>query len=193
MQLLIGSKNPIKVKSVKNVFRSYFLEEKLDIFSAGVPSEFSNQPVGLDEVINGAKNRAKNIIEKFSGNWDYSIGIEAGLVKIPSTISGFLDYQFCAIMNMDGNCSIGCGPGWEYPNSVVKSVLNNPEIEIGTIMGEISKNQNIKYEIGAIGHYSGGKITRTEITEQCIQMALIPFLNKFEYFKQVGRKEVGRK
>ena len=115
----------------------------------------------------------------------YAIGIEAGLVPIPMTISGYLDYQFCAILDKDHKLSIGSGGGWEYPSEVIQQILSYPTLEIGAIMARISGDSEIKYKHGAIGFYSKNFLTRPIITEQCIEMALIPFLNPEIYFNKI--------
>ncbi|MHA1765393.1 MAG: inosine/xanthosine triphosphatase [Promethearchaeota archaeon] len=192
MKLFVGSTNPVKINAVKHVFSSVFPNEKIFVKGLEVPSQVSNQPIGLTNVVNGAVNRAENTMKKakeiYSSHFKdgderiFSIGIEAGLVSVPFTISGYLDYQFCAILDRSGKLSIGSNSGWEYPSSVINSIIENRELEIADIMGEISGNKEIKHQGGAIGYFSKGKLKREELTRQGIFMALIPWLNKKRYF-----------
>jgi inosine/xanthosine triphosphatase len=189
VHVIIGSKNPVKINAIKNVFNRFFPTEKIIFSIFEVPSNVSNQPIGLENVIKGAINRAKNAFSMYLKNRDttsdlkiFSVGIEAGLVSIPFTISGYLDYQYCAILDQDQHVSIGSGSGWEYPPEIIKEILNDPLLEVGTLMAKISGDPNVKYRNGAIGYYSKNLLTRPVITEECVQMALIPYLNHEKYF-----------
>jgi inosine/xanthosine triphosphatase len=191
MIVFVGSKNPVKINATKIEFSKAFPKQKIEIIAIEVCSSVSNQPVGLNSVTQGAINRAHNALnkakEKFFNYFDaeeeiYAVGIEAGFIPIPSSISGYLDYQFCAVIDREENISIASGSGLDFPPKIVKTLIKDPTIELGTIMGEISGDENIKYRGGAIGFYSKGRITRTEITQQSVQMALIPFLNREQYF-----------
>jgi inosine/xanthosine triphosphatase len=189
LSIWIGTRNQGKIQAVTNVFMNFFPQYKVFVKGQTVDSGVPAQPIGLDNVLNGAIQRAKNIKIWYSNNIsqreqkaDYFVGIEAGLVAIPHTISGYLDYQFCAIINSNNQMTIGSGSGWEYPRSVVERIKSDPKIEIGDIMAEISGDPDVKYKNGAIGIFSHNLLTRPKITEECVQMALIPFLNEKLYF-----------
>jgi inosine/xanthosine triphosphatase len=190
MLIILGSKNPTKMQATEIVFKKFFPNMDVKVVGLNVDSNVSTQPIQIENVINGAINRARNskkFVDSHKSDYlelpSFYCGIEAGLVSIPNTITGYLDYQFCAIIDNKDHLSIGSGSGWEYPSKVVKSVLADPSLEIGTIMGKISGDPNIKYKGGAIGFYSKGLLSRALITQECIQMALIPHLNQSEYFE----------
>ena len=204
MIIFVGSTNPVKINAVKQVFSIIFPNKNITVKSLDVSSEVSNQPIELNNVVKGAVKRAQNALEKAkkifptyfeNENKDedknedkekdeqiFSIGIEAGLVSIPFTISGYLDYQFCAIIDKTGKISIGSNSGWEYPSEVINSIINNRDLEIADIMAKISGDNEIKHRGGAIGYFSKGKLKREELTRQGIFMALIPWMNQDEYF-----------
>lgn len=192
MIIFVGSTNPVKINAVKQVFSIIFPKKNITVNSLDISSEVSNQPIELNNVVKGAVKRAQNAMNKakkifptYFENEDediFSIGIEAGLVSIPFTISGYLDYQFCAIIDKTGKSSIGSNSGWEYPGEVINSIINNRDLEIADIMTKISGDNEIKYRGGAIGYYSKGYLKREELTRQGIFMALIPWINQDEYF-----------
>ncbi len=191
MLVIVGSTNPVKIKATQIEFSKAFPHETIEIRGIKVSSDVSNQPIGLEKVTQGAINRAHNAMHKAKDEFAkefhkhaevYTVGIEAGFVPIPSSLSGYLDYQFCAILNLEGKISLSSGSGLDFPPKVVTSLLENPQLELGDIMGDLSGDAHIKSKGGAIGYYSGGRITRTDITRQGVQMALIPFLNKDVYF-----------
>jgi inosine/xanthosine triphosphatase len=166
VKVAVGSANPVKVKAVENVFtRVYGKAEVVGVHvSSGVPS----QPFG-EETVTGAINRAKSAFapEKF----DMGVGIEAGLFKVGDLT---IDVQYCAIY--DGSwLTLGCGSGFEYPSVVLGEVLSGKEV--GDVMSRVAGIENLGEKQGAIGVLSKGILTRTQLTEQSVFMALIPRMN----------------
>ena len=192
MFIFVGTRNIVKINAVEMAFRQFYPSTAIDVVGLNVSSEVPDQPMHLQDVIDGAINRAKNALkaskEKYGDLWEtnaekFGVGIEAGLVETPHTLSGFMDFQYCAIIDKDNLMSLGAGPGWEYPTEVIKSLKDNPKLEIGDIMVEISGNKEIKQTHGAIGYYSKDLMTRPEITAVSVKMALIPIINREVYYK----------
>jgi len=170
MKIVVGSKNPVKVKACENVFKLLF--ENFEISCIEVKTK--KQPLGMHETIKGAIKRAEEAV-KYG---DIGVGIEAGLIEIPFTESGYFDIQFCAIK--DGKkLTLGCGMGFEYPRKVVDNVLKGSSV--GEIIAELSGISNIGRKIGAIGFLSNGIINREKLTEQAVLAALIPRIRKELY------------
>lgn len=189
----VGTGNPLKFEAVRRVFLEQYAFQKIHFHSFDVPSGVENQPIGMETVVAGAVNRAKLALEelkKLAGEHQpnlpeekiFGVGIEAGLVRVPRTITGFLDYQYCAIIDGCGQLALGSGPGWEYPPEVIRQISADRQLEIGTVMGTIAGNTNIKYQNGAIGFYTANRMTRGKITELAIHTALIPILNSQIYY-----------
>lgn len=182
--LCVGSHNPTKVNAVKFAFKKYFPE--FEIFKIKADSGVSNQPIGLDLILKGAKNRAELAIsflinEKQKKTNIFGIGIEAGLVKVPYAKTSYMDFQFCVIMDEDKTITLGSGIGFEYPQSVINEIFSNQETEIGTVLGKLAGNMNLKNEAGAISFLSKNTITRTDILSQAVICALLPRINKELY------------
>ncbi|MFX0002785.1 MAG: inosine/xanthosine triphosphatase [Candidatus Hodarchaeota archaeon] len=180
INICLGSLNLAKLKAVKLAFSKYYKNFK--VYNIKVDSKVSDQPIGLNNVINGAINRAKDslnflIYEKGINNNIFGVGIEAGLVEIPYTRTGFMDFQFCAIINEKSKISLGSGNAFEYPKFVIGQILQNPKIEIGDIMGELANNEKLKFENGAISFLSKNTLTRTNILAKAVICALLPFVN----------------
>ncbi len=180
----VGSLNPTKYNAVKSAFGKYF--DKFKIFTIKAESKVPNQPIGLDQILEGAINRARCaltylITEKKRNNEIYGVGIEAGLIDVPQAKTQFLDLQFCAILNERNEISLGSGVGFEYPKTVIDQVLSDRNREVGEIIGKLAHNLNIKNETGAISFLSKGVINRTDILTQAVICALIPIVNKELY------------
>ena len=169
MRIAVGSLNPVKIRAAENAFGRVFgpvTAEGRDIAS-GVPA----QPFGMDTV-KGAVNRAK---AAFSENYDYGVGIEAGLFEV----AGFMmDVQYCAVYDGDW-LTLGCGSGFEYPPTVLKEVLEGKEV--GEVMSRVAGIDDLGKKSGAIGFLTKGKLDRTTLTEQSVFMALVPRMNEKLY------------
>ncbi|UCC19350.1 MAG: inosine/xanthosine triphosphatase [Promethearchaeota archaeon] len=191
INVCVGSLNPTKVNAVNQAFRSYF--ENFKVYSIKAESEVSKQPIGLRNIIDGAINRAKYSLnflvkaKKIKCNI-YGVGIEAGLAEVPKTRTGYMDFQFCAIIDENDQISLGSGITFEYPKFVINQVLYDKNTEIGDIIGNLAQNENLKNELGAISFLSKNVITRTEILTQAVICALLPFINK-EVYNAKEKKE----
>jgi len=182
-KICVGSLNPTKVNAVKIAFEKYYTD--FEIFKIKADSRVPNQPIGMESILKGAKNRAEHALsylinEKLKTNI-FGIGIEAGLIKVPYAKTNYMDFQFCVIMDENRNITVGSGIAFEYPQSVINEILSNQEIEIGTVIGKLANNMNLKNEAGAISFLSKNIIARTEILTQAVICALLPRINKELY------------
>ncbi len=170
----LGSKNPAKLEGVKRAFARFF--DDVSVKALEVNSGVPDQPFDNDTV-KGAINRALKAYE--SGECDFGVGVEAGLFRNNFTLTGYLDIQVAAIYDGDRIC-IGYGPGFEYPESVLRPVLGGSEV--GKVMEVVTGIKDLGKKQGAIGYLTKNAISRAELTEIAVIMALIPFLNKNLYF-----------
>jgi len=175
MRVVVGSKNPVKVKATKNVLEKLYGE--VEVESMEVDSQVPSQPFGIDQTIQGAINRAKNA---YTLDYDLSVGIESGLMETPQTITGYIDLQWCAIYDGE-KVTIGVSAGFEYPPKVIEEVLKGKEV--GEVMDEVTGVENLGEKTGAISYFTKGLLDRTGNTEQCVLMAIIPIINIENYIK----------
>jgi inosine/xanthosine triphosphatase len=173
VKVIVGSKNPVKVEGVKQAFQHYF--DEVEISSREVDSGVGKQPFN-NESIRGAINRA---LKSYSNEFDFSVGVEAGLFSFKRTITGFIDFQVAAIYN-GHRITIGFGPGFEYPPFVVEEVLKGKEV--GDVMDEFTGIKNLGEKTGAIHFLTKGRISRIDLTRLSVITALIPWINKEIYF-----------
>ncbi len=183
-KICVGSLNPTKVNAVKIAFEKYFTD--FEILKIRPESSVPNQPIGMESILKGAKNRAEHALnyllnEKQIKTNIYGIGIEAGLVKVPYTKTNYMDFQFCVILDENRNITLGSGIAFEYPQSVINEILSNQETEIGTVIGKLANNMNLKNEAGAISFLSKNIIARIEILTQAVICALLPRINQELY------------
>ncbi len=176
----VGTKNPAKIEAVKLGFTKLFPDIECTVIPADVDSNVGVQPYGFESTIQGAINRAKNAYSTvfhthIHTSFQMGIGIEAGMIPVPLTSTGYLDYQFCAVYFSNGSLSVGSGPGFEYPAKIVDKLLNDPShLEIGTIIAEISGIENTKENEGAIGLLTKNIFRRADILQYSVISALLP-------------------
>lgn len=178
MKVLVGSKNPVKIDSVKEAFVNYFKD--VEVEGREVDSGVSHQPVNNDTFI-GARNRVLklkelNLTEKLSA--DLFVGIEGGIVK---QFDKWFAFGCMCVADNSGNVGFGTSPHFELPDSVVEKLLEG--IELGDVMDEIMNQRNTKQKHGAIGFFTNGVMNRKELYIEGLKVAVIPFLHKDMYFK----------
>lgn len=178
MKILVGSKNPVKIESVKEAFSKYF--DDVEAEGIEVNSGVSVQPVN-DETYIGAQNRAFNLYELNKENnlgADFFVGIEGGIAK---QYNRWFAFGCMCIIDKEKNSGFGNSPHFELPEGIVKKLLGG--IELGDVMDKIMNEQNTKQRGGAIGFFTNGVMSRKELYIEGLKVALIPFLHKKMFFE----------
>jgi len=174
MKVAVGTKNPVKVKATRNILEKIY--SSVEVTGVNVDSGVRDQPIGLDETVQGALTRAKNA---YNHDLDLSVGIESGLLETPHSITGYLDLQWCCIYDGEKE-TLGVSAGFEYPPAVVAEVLKGREV--GHIMDQVTGVDKLGQKTGAVSYLSRGMLDRMGNTEQCVLMAMIPRMNEDVYF-----------
>ncbi|MBU5678275.1 MAG: inosine/xanthosine triphosphatase [Candidatus Aenigmatarchaeota archaeon] len=174
MKVAVGSKNPIKIKAVENVFKKVFKD--VEIVSCEVNSEVSHTPASLKEVTKGAINRAKNALK--IANADIGVGLEGGWEK---TEFGDFLCGAVAIIDKKGRVGISREQSILLPEKIVKELEKGKEL--GKIMDEIQRIENTKQKWGAVGFFTKNLINRQKAFEKSILFALARFLREEFYEK----------
>ncbi len=173
LRVAVGSKNPVKVSAVRDVFEKAFSGTKIEIIERKVESGVSEQPFE-DETERGAINRAESAINGTDAH--YGVGVEAGLFL--DRLSGkYLDVQYCAIVDRGKGITIGHGAGFSYPDEVMSVVLEGGAT-IGDAMKMVYGKEDIGKKEGAVGFLSRGLLNRKELTEHAVIAALIPRIDR---------------
>ncbi|MCS7144047.1 MAG: inosine/xanthosine triphosphatase [Archaeoglobaceae archaeon] len=171
MRVVVGSKNPTKIEGTRLAFQQFF--DDVEVVGVEVVTQLK-QPFN-DETIKGALDRA---LKSYSSEFDFSVGIEAGLISTKYTLTGYLDFQVAVVYN-GKKFTIGFGPGFEYPKEVVKQALTGTEV--GKTMEKLSGIKELGRKVGAVHYLSKGAISRTELSRIAVTMALIPWLYRELY------------
>lgn len=179
MKISIGTNNKGKVEAVRRACADYSILKNAELVSIDIPSDVSIQPVGLEEITTGAKNRAKAAWEKTRA--DLGVGLESGIFKVPHTKSEYMDTTACAIY--DGKkFHLGLSSCFEYPKKMIDSILKDKK-EVSDIALEMgfAKERSFREGEGMIGVLTKSRVTRIDYTYQAVQMALIHLENPEHY------------
>jgi inosine/xanthosine triphosphatase len=174
MKIAVGSTNPAKVDAVRNVFERVYGKENVDVVYVKVESGVPAQPFD-DETVEGAIMRAEGAY--FNTVCDIGVGIEGGIFNVYGRM---FNVQYCALYDEE-RTSIGCGSGFETPAIAADEVRKG--VEFGKVMDKLTGKKDIGRKEGGIGYMTDGKLTRTQLTEQCVFSALIPRM-KPELYKR---------
>jgi inosine/xanthosine triphosphatase len=180
IHIAIGTTNVIKIEAVKETLKNYPLFDGAVFESYSISSEVSDQPLSLEEIIRGAKNRARNAFDNCKG-CHYAFGIESGLFEALGTQTGYLEACICCIY--DGiSDHIGLSCGFEIPPTILHYVLNQQmDLSQACFHSGITSNAKLGSAEGLVGILTKGRINRKEYTKQCITTALIQLENHLLY------------
>lgn len=170
MLIHVGSLNPVKLGAIQEVMAEGF--PRAQFVPVAVESGVSVQPIGFDEILRGAKNRAKAAFEH-GLTCALGVALESGLVPVPQTRTGYMNLTACAIF--DGQETyVGLGPAFELPEPVVHLVVaEGLELDPAVRKAGLSNDARIGYGQGIIGILSQGRVTRQAYSRPAVSMALV--------------------
>ena len=90
-----SSLNPNKVEAVRELLPSYPFLKDVIVEGVEVNSGVRDQPRGIDEIMQGAINRARGAYAY--GGTNLGVGIESGLIEVQSSRTGILELAACVI------------------------------------------------------------------------------------------------
>lgn len=173
MIVAVGTKNPAKVEGVRRGFEKYFSDVELrPIDSSSVAKA---QPRGLKEMTAGATTRARFALSKVGG--DLGVGVEAGIFLIGDT---YFDNQVAAVVDGSGKVSLGHSAGYSLPRRAMERLFDEGQ-ELERWAEKVSGVNEVGDKGGLIHYLSKGRMSRTDLTEQCVVTALIPWLHRDIY------------
>ena len=157
MKFIMGSRNPDKIRAAREVLEKFRIEF-YDFKAVEVDSGVSRQPLTLEDTAKGARNRALNAFEDGS----YSIGIESGLIKMPSAETCYLNATVCAIYNGE-RYFIGLGSGFEMPEYLARLVVEeNLDVDEAAFKSGLTDDKRGGYSGGLIEILSNGNLNRQD-------------------------------
>ena len=169
MKIKVGSTNEVKIGAVREALALYSGFANAEVLGVAAASLVSDQPKSLEETMQGAMNRAKGAF----ADCEYSFGIESGLMRVPNTKTGFMDFTVCAVYD-GADFYFGLSPAIEVPAHVMRFVteegmnLNEAFFKAG-----LTDNPTLGNAEGMLGLLTRGRVTRKDYTKQAIIMAMV--------------------
>jgi len=171
--IAVGTKNPAKIEGVKRAFAKYYRDvEVRPIDSTQVAKA---QPRGLEEMAAGATARARYALSVTGG--DFGVGVEAGIFAIGPV---YFDNQVGAIADRSGKVSLGHSAGYMLPTEAMKELFREGK-ELERWAEKVSGIKEVGDKGGLVNFLTKGIVTRADLTEQCIVMALSPRFHRDVY------------
>lgn len=177
MKILLGSKNPSKLRAVE-IALSKMNIENFEIIPYDVQSETSSKPIGY-EIIKGAENRNSNLKKIALNNeilYDYLCSIEGGFSLDENGLPFVITY--CIIEDKNGKKSTGKSLGIRLTKTMFDFVKNGGSLN--KIIEEIMQTSNNKQNLGIMGYLTSGLYNREYVDSEAVISAMIPFM----YYKK---------
>ncbi|MFB4166776.1 DUF84 family protein [Virgibacillus sp. JSM 102003] len=157
MDVIIGSKNPTKIKAVQEVFLT-------DIVTGyDVPSKVSAQPLSDSETRDGAINRAMQCLETTSG--EVGIGLEGGVMQVNDHL--YL-CNWGALVTRENEIFTASGARILLPREFNDKLQAGAEL--GDIMDAYAKRKDVRKNEGAIGIFTNEHISRKEMFVHVVKL-----------------------
>ena len=161
MLISIGTKNPAKIAAVEHAFQDYCFE----MISVDTESGVRAQPLSDEETIKGAINRAEAALD--IANADIGIGLEGG---VQQTEHGLVLCNWGALKAKGMEPIIAGGARILLPEEIANRLIAGEEL--GPVMDEYTKKQNVRKKEGAVGIFTNGKINRVEMFAHVMKLLL---------------------
>ncbi len=177
----VGTRNEPKLAAVREAVAAYAPNARVE--GVAVESGVPEQPVGFDEIVLGARNRAARAARARGA--ELGIGIEDGLVSLPSGGPGALQHinLGCAAVTDGERFSVGYSSGFAYPPGCALPAVRDRK-PIGELFdrfwsehrGEAAALPSARTG-GNVGKLTLGVLTRSEYARHAVLCALIAFLH----------------
>lgn len=154
---MISSFNQAKVRAVTSVFKA------ANIRSVAVASDVPPQPIGDEETLTGAINRAENAREQY--RQAIAIGLEGGVMYLQNQL--YLN-NWGALITPDGIRYTAAGARIRLPDSFIEEI--NAGTELSDLMQAYTKKANIRHHEGAIGIFTNLQLSRAEMFAQVVTL-----------------------
>ena len=169
MIVRVGSVNRAKLAAVEGGLAPFF--PGLEVCGAEAPSGIPEQPVGWDEIRDGARARARG--SWVVGGCELACGIEDGLLRLDGFPGGYANVGCCVLYD-GAREGMGLTPAFAFPRAVLEKALGPPRRRIGPLLREYAPTEADADDAtwGSIGRLTNGVLTRTEYARQAVVCAL---------------------
>jgi inosine/xanthosine triphosphatase len=179
IKIVVGSRNPVKLNAAEHGIMSA-LEVNLcemEVEGIDVKSGVRDQPIGDDEIVTGATNRAIKSFtaykERHGQSPTYGIGIEGGiLVSNEETVDEEMSCFAWIVIYNGTHLGKARTASFTLPPAICKLVKEG--MELGHADDTVFKRTNSKQEDGTVGYLTKGVIDRTAFYTPAVVLAMVP-------------------
>jgi inosine/xanthosine triphosphatase len=173
----VGSTNPPKLEGVRAALATFCHDVAVE--GVEVESGVPDQPLGFEEIVEGARNRAE--AARRWGDCDLGVGYEDGLVAIPGPGGSWFNIG-CAAVSDGAQISLGLSSGFGYPPACSERAVAERR-PIGELFDRFwrqhggASTDSAPLSIGNVGKLTRGALTRADYTRHAVLCALTPFVH----------------
>lgn len=157
MDIIIGSKNPTKVKAVQTVFST----EQVRMLD--VKSEVADQPFSDEETRQGAINRAQQCASSITNTT--GIGLEGGVMYVNKEL--FL-CNWGALVTPKGDTYTAGGARIKLPEEIGNQLHHGKEL--GEIIDLYANKHAVRKREGAVGIFTNDLISRKDMFQHIVML-----------------------
>jgi inosine/xanthosine triphosphatase len=179
-KVVVASKNLVKVNAALSGFLQMFPNEEFEMIGISVESGVNDQPVGDEETMLGATNRANGARHQHP-EADFWVGIEGG---ITNKDFGSEAFAWVIVESRAGAKGRGRTATFALPPRIMELIREGQEL--GDATDAVFKQHNAKQGGGSVGILTDGVIDRTKYYIHAVVLALIPIKNPELYPVQVA-------
>ena len=172
--LAVGTASELKLRAVRRALCTFLKSESahgIVVCGFEVESGVPDQPLGADQMLQGAKNRARRAREAWRVQEDAregasvaALGIESGLVPV---LGEFFDIPLAAVQAPDGRWGFGMGAGIHVPAALAQEALIP-----GNELGEVIRRRAHGGEKDPHRFLTEGAVRRENLIEEAVRLAL---------------------
>jgi inosine/xanthosine triphosphatase len=163
LKVAIGTQNKAKVEAIKSGFHEYY--ENVSFECLKTESNVNDQPFSDHETIEGALNRAKNVLRMTES--DIGIGLEGGVTE---SLYGMFLCNWGALVDRSGKEIIAGGARISLPLEIGNGLRQGREL--GPLMDEFTQRTGIRNKEGAVGVFTNGTVTRDAMFLHVVQLLI---------------------
>jgi inosine/xanthosine triphosphatase len=168
IRVVVASSNPVKIESARRGIAALYGET--EAFGVEVESGVSAQPVGSEETLRGAMNRAQ-AARTLHPAADFAVGIEGGVEAMGDDL---LAMAWVVIIDRAGKIGKARSGSFVLPRRIA-ALMREEGLELGDADDRVFGQSDSKN--GSVGLLTGDVITRADFYTPAVTLALIPFRN----------------
>lgn len=169
LHLIVASRNPVKLDAVRRAASSVLPEHTCHVSGVAVRSGVADQPRSDHETHCGARQRARAARQE-RPDADYWIGLEGG---VEDDGDDLLAFAWVSILGSSGAVGRARSAAFLLPPAV--AILVRSGVELGEADDRVFGRSGSKQQEGAVGLLTDGRLSRTDLYAQAVELAWIPF------------------